>query len=161
MQARICTTVRSITGCNAGRSYSLDTLDTSHILMRPRRGSVNKLRRDAKNNARGPCRAKYGGAASHLCYQSSSINNQLETSPINSHHSQHVSSEWILRNASMEQTRDLLVEKVQTLSDLELAALVCLVAEQHCIVESERQTLDNVEEELKLVSKTFNLTTES
>jgi len=56
---------------------------------------------------------------------------------------------------SMEPSRDRLVEKVQTLSDLELAALVCLVAEQHCIIETERQLLDNVGEELKLVSNPF------
>jgi hypothetical protein len=53
----------------------------------------------------------------------------------------------------MEEVHDRLVEKVQTLSDLELAVLVCLVAEQHCIIETERQLLDTVESELKLVSK--------
>lgn len=52
----------------------------------------------------------------------------------------------------MEEARDRLVEKVQTLSDLELAALVCLVAEQHCIIQTERELLDNVELELELVS---------
>lgn len=52
----------------------------------------------------------------------------------------------------MEESDDRLVEKVQTLSDLELAALVCLIAEQHCIIETERQLLDIVESELKLVS---------
>lgn len=56
---------------------------------------------------------------------------------------------------SMEPSRDRLVEKVQTLSDLELAALVCLVAEQHCIIETERQLLDKVGEELKLASNPF------
>ncbi|KAH6642260.1 hypothetical protein C7974DRAFT_98312 [Boeremia exigua] len=60
---------------------------------------------------------------------------------------------------SMEDSRDRLVEKVQTLSDLELAALVCLVAEQHCVIETERQLLDDVEEELKLIaSNVFGLT---
>ena len=53
----------------------------------------------------------------------------------------------------MEEVHDRLVEKVQTLSDLELAVLVCLVAEQHCIIETEGQLLDAVESELKLVSK--------
>lgn len=52
----------------------------------------------------------------------------------------------------MEELHDRLVEKVQTLSDLELAVLVCLVAEQHCIIETEGQLLDTVESELKLVS---------
>ncbi|KAF3046280.1 hypothetical protein E8E11_003533 [Didymella keratinophila] len=59
----------------------------------------------------------------------------------------------------METLHDRLVEKVQTLSDLELAALVCLVAEQHCIIETEEQLLDTVESELKLVaSNVFGLT---
>ena len=53
----------------------------------------------------------------------------------------------------MEGAYDRLVEKVQTLSDLELAVLVCLVAEQHCIIKTEGQLLDNVQEELKLVSR--------
>lgn len=46
---------------------------------------------------------------------------------------------------------DRLVEKVQTLSDLELAVLVCLVAEQHCIIQTENLLLESVETELKLV----------
>ncbi|KAJ4331407.1 hypothetical protein N0V87_009197 [Didymella glomerata] len=59
----------------------------------------------------------------------------------------------------MEETHDRLVEKVQTLSDLELAILVCLVAEQHCIIETEAQLLDTVESELKLVAtNVFGLT---
>lgn len=55
----------------------------------------------------------------------------------------------------MDQARDRLVKKVATLSDLELATLVCLVAEQHCVIETEAQLLDNVERELKLVSDAF------
>ncbi|KAJ4372590.1 hypothetical protein N0V86_007952 [Didymella sp. IMI 355093] len=59
----------------------------------------------------------------------------------------------------MEEVHDRLVEKVQTLSDLELAVLVCLVAEQHCIIETEKQLLDTVESELKLVaSNVFGVT---
>ncbi|KAF2633103.1 hypothetical protein BU25DRAFT_329629 [Macroventuria anomochaeta] len=59
----------------------------------------------------------------------------------------------------MEEARERLVERVQTLSDLELAVLVCLVAEQHCIIQTEGQLLDNVEEELKLVATdVFGLT---
>lgn len=54
---------------------------------------------------------------------------------------------------STEEMHDRLVEKVQTLSDLELAVLVCLVAEQHCIIQTEEQLLDNVKEELRLVSR--------
>ena len=56
----------------------------------------------------------------------------------------------------MDEARDPLVENVQTLSDLELAVLVCLVAEQHCIIQTEGQLLDNVEQELKLVSQAHN-----
>ncbi|KAF1933301.1 uncharacterized protein M421DRAFT_52318 [Didymella exigua CBS 183.55] len=51
----------------------------------------------------------------------------------------------------MEEMHDRLVEKVQTLSDLEIAVLICLVAEQHCIFETEAQLLDTVESELKLI----------
>lgn len=66
-----------------------------------------------------------------------------------------MSVDLIYCSMSMEPSRDRLVEKVQTLSDLELAALVCLVAEQHCIIETERQLLDKVGEELKLASNPF------
>lgn len=52
----------------------------------------------------------------------------------------------------MEEVRDRLVEKVRTLSDLELAVLVCLIVEQHCIIQTEVQLLESVERELKLVS---------
>jgi hypothetical protein len=51
----------------------------------------------------------------------------------------------------MGDSYDRLVEKVQTLSDLELAVLICLIAEQHCIIQTEHGLLENVEEELKLV----------
>jgi hypothetical protein len=51
----------------------------------------------------------------------------------------------------MGDSYDRLVEKVQTLSDLELAVLICLIAEQHCIIQTEHELLENIEEELKLV----------
>ena len=41
--------------------------------------------------------------------------------------------------------------KVQALSDLELAVLVCLVADQHCIIETSKDLIDDVEAELQLV----------
>ena len=44
-----------------------------------------------------------------------------------------------------------LVEKVQELTDLELAVLVSLVAGQHCIVQTEQDNLDSLEQELRLV----------
>jgi hypothetical protein len=37
------------------------------------------------------------------------------------------------------------------LSDIELAVLLCLVAEQHCIIESDRHLLDGLEQELRIV----------
>ncbi|KAF1990021.1 hypothetical protein K402DRAFT_444535 [Aulographum hederae CBS 113979] len=52
-----------------------------------------------------------------------------------------------------------ITDKVQSLSDIELAALLCLVADQHCILESEADALDELEEELKLICRnTFGLT---
>lgn len=51
----------------------------------------------------------------------------------------------------MEEAGDRIAEKVQGLSDLELAVLVCLVAEQHCIIEAEKKEVNDVQEELKLV----------
>jgi len=52
----------------------------------------------------------------------------------------------------MEASEGRITEKVQSLSDLELAVLICLVADQHCIIEAERQLTRDVLEELKLVS---------
>jgi hypothetical protein len=44
------------------------------------------------------------------------------------------------------------VSKIQDLSDLELATLLCLVADQHCcIVQADEDHLDNVRRELELV----------
>ena len=51
----------------------------------------------------------------------------------------------------MEGAHNRLVDMVQTLSNLKLAVLVCLVAEQHCLIQSERRLVGNVEQELKLV----------
>lgn len=45
-----------------------------------------------------------------------------------------------------------LLERVHDLSDLELAALICLVAQEHCIIDTEPDALDELAEELKLVS---------
>ena len=44
-----------------------------------------------------------------------------------------------------------LTDKVLELGDVELAALLCFVAEEHCIVEAETAELNNVEKELRLV----------
>ncbi|KAF6222159.1 hypothetical protein HO133_001245 [Letharia lupina] len=48
-----------------------------------------------------------------------------------------------------------LVERVQELTDLELAMLLSLVAGQHCIVAAEQDDLDSLEQELQLVLGTI------
>ena len=52
----------------------------------------------------------------------------------------------------MEEFDDRIAIKVQSLSDLELAVLICLVADQHCIIETEKELINNVEAELRLVT---------
>jgi hypothetical protein len=44
-----------------------------------------------------------------------------------------------------------LLDKVHDLSDLELAALICLVAQEHCIIDTEPDALDDLVQELELV----------
>ncbi|TKA69095.1 hypothetical protein B0A49_04410 [Cryomyces minteri] len=44
-----------------------------------------------------------------------------------------------------------IADKVQQLSDLELATLLCLVAEQHCIIQADEDSLDGLEQELRLL----------
>ena len=51
----------------------------------------------------------------------------------------------------MEEASERIVEKVQALSDTELAVLLCLVADQHCIIETGSQLLDGLENELQIV----------
>jgi hypothetical protein len=48
----------------------------------------------------------------------------------------------------MEQS---LLKKVHSLSDLELAALLCLVGNQHCIIKTEEECLELLTQELQLV----------
>jgi hypothetical protein len=45
-----------------------------------------------------------------------------------------------------------LLDKVQDLSDLELAALLCLTAQEHCIIDTEPDALGDLVLELQLVS---------
>ena len=45
------------------------------------------------------------------------------------------------------------VTKVQGLSDLELATLLCLIAKQHCLIETEEELIHDVSQELALVGK--------
>ncbi len=47
--------------------------------------------------------------------------------------------------------REDLLEKIHALSDLELAALICMVADQHCVVEAEKEDLDGVGGEIRMV----------
>ncbi len=47
---------------------------------------------------------------------------------------------------------EALLSKVQDLSDLELAALLCFIAQEHCIIDTEPDALDDLVEELRLVS---------
>ena len=51
-----------------------------------------------------------------------------------------------------------LLDKIHSLSDLELAALLCLIAREHCLIATEPDSVDELAEELRLVaSKTFQL----
>ena len=49
------------------------------------------------------------------------------------------------------------IDKIHELSDLELATLLCLVANEHCIISTDRDVLDELEQELQLVSVTHLL----
>ncbi|THW66083.1 hypothetical protein D6D20_01601 [Aureobasidium pullulans] len=54
---------------------------------------------------------------------------------------------------------DTTAAKVQALGDLELAVLLCLVAQQHCIISTQNLLLDNLAQELKLIAANiFGLT---
>lgn len=45
-----------------------------------------------------------------------------------------------------------LIERIQELTDLELALLVSLVAGQHCLIEAEEEAIYPLQKEIKLVS---------
>ncbi|KAL1842703.1 hypothetical protein VTJ49DRAFT_4482 [Mycothermus thermophilus] len=52
-----------------------------------------------------------------------------------------------------------LLDKIHSLSDLELAALLCLIAREHCLISTDPDSVDELADELRLVaSKTFGLT---
>lgn len=44
-----------------------------------------------------------------------------------------------------------LLSKVHDLSDLELATLICLVAHEHCIIDTDEESVDELIQELELV----------
>ena len=49
-------------------------------------------------------------------------------------------------------------EAIANLSDLELAVLACLVADQHCIIRAPEEFLSDLQSELELItSSSFNL----
>jgi hypothetical protein len=50
---------------------------------------------------------------------------------------------------------DNLLSKVHGLSDLELAALLCLMNREHCLVSTPPEALDELTDELQLVRISF------
>lgn len=44
-----------------------------------------------------------------------------------------------------------LIERIQNLTDLELALLVSLIARQHCLIEAEEDALHPLQQEIQLV----------
>lgn len=44
-----------------------------------------------------------------------------------------------------------LLNKVQDLSDLELATLLCFTNQEHCIIDTEPEAVDDLVQELRLV----------
>ena len=44
-----------------------------------------------------------------------------------------------------------LLDKVQDLSDLELAALLCLTNQEHCIIDTDTEAVDDLVQELRMV----------
>lgn len=51
----------------------------------------------------------------------------------------------------MEEADDDIAERVQALSDIELAVLLCLITAQHCIIETDNELLHDLDQELRLV----------
>lgn len=52
---------------------------------------------------------------------------------------------------------EILIDKVHELSDLELATLTCLVAQEHCIIDTDPEVLDELVNELQLVGLIYKL----
>lgn len=44
-----------------------------------------------------------------------------------------------------------LLDKIQDLSDLELAVLLCLTNQEHCIIDTDPEAVDDLVQELRLV----------
>lgn len=47
---------------------------------------------------------------------------------------------------------EALLDKISNLSDLELAALLCLTNEEHCIIDTDPDSVEDLVHELRLVS---------
>jgi hypothetical protein len=59
----------------------------------------------------------------------------------------------------MEEEAPDVIDKVQLLGDLDLACLLCFVAEQHAfLVEAEDEDIESVERELQLVQPSLSET---
>ena len=48
-----------------------------------------------------------------------------------------------------------LIERVQELTDVELAMLVSLIAGQHCVVQTENEAINSLEQEIQLVGMQY------
>lgn len=77
--------------------------------------------------------------------------------PARSHHLHPTPSTSRNTKSSMEDDTSRLASKVQELGDIELAALLCFIAQEHCIIEADEEELQNVEQELGLVRINFGL----
>lgn len=51
---------------------------------------------------------------------------------------------------------EALLDKISNLSDLELAALLCLTNEEHCIIDTDPDSVGDLVHELRLVSLHLN-----
>lgn len=51
----------------------------------------------------------------------------------------------------MEGVGGRFTEKIQALSDIELAVLICLVADQHCAIECDSGQMNGLDHELQIV----------
>jgi hypothetical protein len=62
--------------------------------------------------------------------------------------------EWAINQikAVGQMADDTLLGKIHDLSDVELAALLCLVTQEHCIIDTEPDSIDELVQELELVS---------
>jgi hypothetical protein len=49
-----------------------------------------------------------------------------------------------------------LLNKIHDLSDLELATLICLVAQEHCIIDTDQDSIDELVQELELVCTCYD-----